>query len=219
MNHLADSIFCLMNCRASLSAPAHSLFGHPEVAAVDPQVGHAARGQLQVETAVAVVQNKIRDNVRRGRRAFVRIAVGGLRVQVHDLLQRGPELVLGHPQPPHHPLVMFLDKLVVMVGQYRDGQFDLRRLVPQGFQLNDQAFAQVPRPDPRRVEHLDDAHHAFHLVLRHFHPLRESNIICNGGRRPPEVAVVVERPDHEAGDGHLLFGEVVVSQLFDQEIL
>ncbi|GAC1596157.1 MAG: hypothetical protein NVS3B25_20270 [Hymenobacter sp.] len=112
---------------------------------------------------------------------------------------------------------MLFAELLERVGENALGVHRILILGP-ALELQQQALGQVARADAGRVEALHHAQYGLYLGHGHFQVLRERQVVGNGRKVAPDVAVAVNRADELLANGFLALVEVGKVQLVEQRI-
>ena len=91
---------------------------------------------------------------------------------------------------------MFLREFGIILREYFYGITDILRLLLR-LQLQKQAFLQIPRPYPRRLEFLDDLQHPLHLLFIRSYPGLERHVVHKAFKIPPQISVIIKASYYE----------------------
>ena len=134
------------------------------------------------------------------------------RVQLDDLVHCRLHLVLRQAQLAHYFLEMLVGEFLEIIGENTDGIDSVRGLL-HAFQLNEEAFPQVPCADSRRVELLYDVEHVQHFFIsgRDVHPERQ--VVHDAVNVPAQVSVIIQAAYYECRHVVLVLAQVPESEL------
>ena len=191
---------------------AHGFHQDVGVALVDLQLGHGEAGHRHHGLAVLEFDQEIGDDLLDLLGIGVVDLSAGTRVEPHDLGDGFLELIFRDAEFGGDFRVVLFGEFGEVVAQDAGGQFDRFGLL-LGFELEQQALAQVAGTDADRVEFLDEVEQFLHFVFVGLDAEAEGNVVGQGFQVAAQVAVVVDHADDELGDLPLALVDLAIAQL------
>ncbi len=114
---------------------------------------------------------------------------------------------------------MLLDEFVEVGSQNLAGQAPRPRIDGHLVHLQQQAFAQVARPDAGRLQLVEDTQQPLQLPGRGFDADRKGDIVGNGFEVATQIAVLVDAADQIDGQPHVALRKAAETELLDQILL